>query len=92
MKLTYDPKKRAWTMKERGLDFEDCAEVFAGPTYDEPDEREDYGEPRITTIGFFKKRMVVVTWTPRDGGRRVISMRKANDRERAYFGKRLGKG
>ena len=50
------------------------------------------GEPRITTIGFFKKRMVVVTWTPRDGGRRVISMRKANDRERAYFGKRLGKG
>jgi hypothetical protein len=23
--------------------------------------------------------MVVVTWTPRDGGRRIISMRKAND-------------
>ena len=46
MKITYDPAKRARTLKERGLDFEDCGEVFAGPTLDAPDNRLDYGEPR----------------------------------------------
>ena len=31
MKITYDPAKRAKTLEERGLDFEDAAVVFAGP-------------------------------------------------------------
>ena len=30
MKISYDPVKRAKTLKERGLDFADAAEVFAG--------------------------------------------------------------
>jgi uncharacterized protein len=92
MKLTYDPKKRAKNLEKHGLDFEDCTEVFAGPTYDEPDERQDYGEPRIITAGFLRERMVVVAWTPRDGGRRIISMRKTNDGEKARFGQRFKKG
>jgi uncharacterized DUF497 family protein len=33
--------------------------------------------------------MVIVVWTPRGNGRHVFSMRKANDREKARFGKRL---
>jgi uncharacterized DUF497 family protein len=33
--------------------------------------------------------MVVVVWTPRDGHERIISMRKANDRERRAYGDRL---
>jgi hypothetical protein len=28
MKITFDPAKRAFTLAERGLDFEDAAEVF----------------------------------------------------------------
>jgi uncharacterized DUF497 family protein len=30
MKLTFDPVKRAVTLAERGLDFEDAADLFAG--------------------------------------------------------------
>lgn len=86
MKITYDPAKRASTLKERGLDFEDCEEVFAGPTISKPDFRRDYNELRITTVGWLHGRMVVVVWTERDGTRRVISMRKANDREKAIYG------
>jgi len=92
MKLTYDPAKRADTLKIRGLDFEDCAEVFAGPTYNEPDNRRDYGDPRIITFGLLNDRLVAVIWTPRDNTRRIISMRYANDREKARFGQRLRKG
>jgi uncharacterized DUF497 family protein len=51
VKITYDPAKWARTLEQRGLDFEDCAEVFAGDTIDIPDLRRSYGEPRIKTVG-----------------------------------------
>jgi uncharacterized DUF497 family protein len=34
--------------------------------------------------------MVVLVWTKRPGERRIISMRKANEREQAIYGARLG--
>jgi uncharacterized protein len=73
------------------LDFEDAAEVFRGDTLDYPDERRDYGELRMLTVGQLRGRMIVV-WTPRGNSRHVISMRKANAREKARFGKRFEEG
>lgn len=92
MKITFDPAKRDWTLRERGLDFGDAAEIFAGPTLDAVDERHDYGELRTVTVGHLKGRMVIVFWTPRGSGRHVISMRKANDREKARYGQRFEEG
>ncbi len=92
MPITFDPAKRDRTLAERGLDFADAAEVFAGETIDGPDERFDYGETRIVTVGLLRGRMVIVVWTRRGGDRHIISMRKANDREQARFGQRLGEG
>ena len=89
MKITFDPAKRAATLAERGLDFEDAGEVFQGDTLDFPDGRRDYGELRMLTVGHLRGRMVIVIWTPRGNARHVISMRKANAREKARFGKRL---
>jgi uncharacterized DUF497 family protein len=89
MKITFDPVKRASTLEDRSLDFADAAEIFAGKTLNIPDERHDYGESRIITVGLLRGRMVIVVWTPRGGARHVFSMRKANDREKARFGKRL---
>ncbi len=86
MAITYDPAKRDATLRERRLDFEDAADVFAGPTFDREDDRHDYGEVRIITVGFLRSRMVVVVWTPRGNDRHVISMRKANEREKARYG------
>ncbi len=90
MKITYDPPKRDTTLRERGLDFETAAEVFAGYTYDRVDDRTDYGEVRTITVGLLAGRMVVVVWTQRGEARHVISMRKANDREQARYEKYLG--
>ena len=92
MAITYDPAKRAWTLQERGLDFEDAEEVFGGWAIDIPDQRRDYGEPRINTVGYLNRRMVIVCWTPRGDDRRIISMRRANDREKARYQKRSEKG
>jgi uncharacterized DUF497 family protein len=66
MKITFDPVKRAVTLAERGLDFEDAAELFRGDTLDSPDDRRDYGELRMLTVGHLRGRMVIVVWTPRE--------------------------
>ena len=82
MVITYDPEKRAEILKHRKLDFENAATVFAGTTLTIEDDRQDYGEPRFQTLGLLNGRLVMVVWTPRGEARHVISMRKANDRER----------
>jgi uncharacterized DUF497 family protein len=74
----------------RGLDFQDAAKVFAGPTLTLPDERQDYGEDRYQTYGLLEDRLVMLVWTPRGEDRHVFSMRKCNDREKARFQARLG--
>lgn len=90
MQLSWDEAKRQRTREERGLDFADAAAVFAEPHFDVADDRMDYGEPRVLTFGRLRGRMVAMVWTPRDRGRRIISMRYANDRERARFEAALG--
>ena len=89
MKITFDPVKRAATLADRGLDFADAALVFEGATYDRRDNRFDYPESRFITVGLLRGRIVIVVWTPAADGRRIISMRKANGREKAHFGKQL---
>jgi uncharacterized DUF497 family protein len=85
--ISFDPVKRARTLQARGLDFADAAEVFDGKTITIKDERRDYGEGRLLTAGHLRGRCVVVVWTPRDGARRIISMRHAHaHEERAWFG------
>ena len=64
-------------------------EVFAGATLTVEDDREDYGEDRFITIGFLDAMVVVLVWTTRDGAHRIISMRKANERERTLYGPRF---
>ena len=90
MRIEFDPDKRDKSLAERGLDFADSAEVFAGAHVTAEDARFDYGEPRFTTVGALDNRMVVLVWTPRGEVRRIISMRKANEREIAKFAQTLG--
>ena len=85
MRLSFDPAKRAKTLAERGLDFEDAAEVFRGTTVEVEDTRRNYGETRILCYGLLAGRLVVIGYTPREAVRHVFSMRKANDREKALL-------
>jgi uncharacterized protein len=90
MEITSDPAKRETALNDHGIDFADAVEVFAGVTLDFQDDRKDYGEIRIITVGHLRGRMMVVVWTPRGDARHIISMRKANEREQKRFGQRLG--
>jgi uncharacterized DUF497 family protein len=85
VQIAFDPDKREQTLRERGLDFAQAAEVFAGVHFTQVDRRMDYGEERFITVGTLQGRTVVVVWTSRGLTRRIISMRKANAREQARY-------
>jgi uncharacterized DUF497 family protein len=89
VRISFDDQKRRLTLLHRGLDFARAGEVFDGTEFTWLDDWADYGEDRYNTFGSLDGRLVAVTWTIRDGTRRIISMRKANDREQARYRRAL---
>ena len=85
MRVTWDPRKRANTLKERGIDFDEARVVFAGRAVTVEDDRFDYGERRYSTYGYLRSRLVNVVWTPRSNSRRIISMRHCHEKEIRAF-------
>jgi uncharacterized protein len=82
---TWDEARRRATLRERGLDFADAEEMFEGRALTLDDNRRDYGEPRKITAGWLRGRFVMIAWTPRDDGRRIISMRHGHADEEEYY-------
>jgi uncharacterized DUF497 family protein len=91
MEIEFDPAKRTATLDRRGLDMARAGEIFDGSTLTVEDDRQDYGEVRFITIGMLDRRMVVMVWTWRPPARRIISLRKANEREHELYAGRLGR-
>lgn len=85
MRITFDPAKRALTHEKRGLDFAFAGLVFGVRHMTRIDDRQGYGEPRFVSIGTLGADVVILVWTPRGNARRIISMSKANGREKAFF-------
>ncbi|MBV9528288.1 BrnT family toxin [Sphingomonas sp.] len=86
MDIEFDPEKRDWTLRKRGLDMAKAEAIFTGFTMSREDNREDYGEIRVVTIGRLTRRKIVVcVWTERAGRRRIISLREAEPDEREIY-------
>lgn len=82
MEFEWDESKSDACFKERGFDFEFAARVFFDPDrLVELDDRRVYGEERYQVIGSIETRLYVVVYTPRHDVIRIISARKANQRE-----------
>ena len=54
IRFDWDKAKRLKNLKDHGLDFPDAPEVFAGLTVTFEDDRFDYGELRMITLGFLR--------------------------------------
>lgn len=86
MEIEWDNAKRQQTLEERGLDFADVALIDWDQAITLEDSRQNYPEQRFITFAAIKERMCVVAWCYRNTALRVISMRKANARERKRYG------
>ena len=88
MEFTWSETKRAANLKAHGLDFVDAPRVFEGLTFTFEDDRYSYGEQRFVTLGLLAGFPVSIVHTKSDHEIRVISFRKATNREtNIYFSK-----
>ena len=81
IRIEFDEAKRLKVLRERGLDFLDAPEVFAGKCAELEDKRKEYGEPRYRVFGFLHGRRVQVIWTPRGEVYRIITMMYAHEQD-----------
>lgn len=49
------------------------------------DTRENYSERRFQALGYIEEHLHMLVFTPRDGAVHVISLRRANRRERTRY-------
>lgn len=82
MPIEFDPAKSRKNATERGMPF-DMAEEFEFETaIVRQDTRKAYPEPRFQAIGLIDETICFLVFTPKPGGFRVISLRKAKRKER----------
>ena len=81
----WDEAKRRANLAKHGVDFADIERFDWGSASFDTDDRHDYGERRIVSAGHIDGRLHLCTWTPRGGDIRIISLRKANARERKAY-------
>ena len=81
----WDDTKNETNARDHGIEF-DAMERFDWETaVIEIDDRENYGELREFALGFIGVVLHVVVFTQEDDEIRVISLRKANNKEKRYY-------
>jgi hypothetical protein len=87
VRVYFDPKKNERNIRERGLSFEQAADLDFESALVFVDERKDYGETRYVALGMVAERLHVLCFAEADDGIRVISFCKANSREVSRYAK-----
>ena len=87
----FDSQKDAANRAKHGLGFEEIEELDWGKAVTRIDGRHHYGETRFVTYAMRGGRLHCLVWTPRDGGLRPISFRKANEKEKRRYEKEIHK-
>ncbi len=90
MMYEWGNRKAAQNVAQHGVPFEYAARVFLDPhRLDGEDTRRDYSEERRLTFGKIEGRLFAVAYTPRGRLIRLISARKANEREQRRYDETL---
>ena len=92
MEIEFDPEKSAKNEKERALPFELVRGLEWAEARITRDARRDYGEERFLAFVPKDGRLYFVCFCLREGTTRVISFRKANEKEVRAYGKISGRG
>jgi len=84
----FDPKKDAANLKKHGVSLSEGDGVLNDPLAITVEDESAEGEQRFVTIGMnvFGSLMIVV-YTPRGDEARIISVRKADPKERRVYEK-----
>jgi hypothetical protein len=81
----WDERKRQSNLEKHGLDFRDAATVFEHFRLSAIDDRFDYAEQRIASLGVLHGIVVFLVYTIRGDAIRLISMRRASKYETEIY-------
>jgi uncharacterized protein len=87
MEFEWDEEKRRQTYRTRGVDFANAIRIFNGPVVQFEDDRREYGETRLVSIGFAGDECYVVVHTRRDDRIRIITAWIGGKDDRARYQK-----
>ncbi len=91
MKLAFDPAKDAANRAKHGVSLAEAVRLDWDSTLAKLDRRADYGEPRQIGYGPIGRRLYCVVFVDRGDTRRILSLRKANNREIDRYEAEIGK-
>ncbi len=85
MIVTFDPAKNSANMAKHGVPLTEAMGFEWSTAVVWPDQRRDYGEARMAALGYIGLRIMAMVFVDRPADkpteRRIISLRKANNRE-----------
>ncbi len=84
----WDEAKRQSNLAQHGVDFEAARRLTWAEAVEAPDRRRDYSEERVVALGPIDGRLHAMVFTRRGDAVRVISLRRANDREQRAWAAR----
>ena len=86
VRIEFDPRKDAENRRKQGASLAFGAEVLADPDrLDTSDARFDYAESRFVSYGRAEGRVWVCVFVMRGNVHRIVSVRKANEREQRRY-------
>lgn len=85
MQYEWDEGKRAANLARHEVDFAEAVDFEWDKAIEIMDDRFDYGEERWVALGYIGGRLHVLVYALRADIIRIISLRKANKREKALY-------
>ncbi len=85
MHITYDEAKNQANIAKHGVDMALANSLEWETLMAIEDNRREYGEPRMIGYALMGERLFNVIFVDRGNARRIISLRKANNREKKHY-------
>ena len=81
MQITFDEAKDALNKSKHGVSLSEAEKLEWDDALIWQDTRRDYGEVRMIALGVMGARLYCAIFVDRETSRRIISLRKANQKE-----------
>lgn len=85
MEYEWDEAKHKKNITKHGVDFTSMAGFDWETSITARDIRREYGETRYVSYGLIGLRLYACVYTQRNNKRRIISLRKANEKEEEIY-------
>jgi uncharacterized protein len=85
MQITFDEAKDALNKSKHGVSLSEAEKLEWDDALIWQDTRRDYGEVRMIALGAIGERLFCVVYVDRKEALRIISLRKANNKEKKLY-------